>query len=191
MSRTCLTMTILNRARLTHTTEPEPEPAERIAAIARKVRRPATLVAAQEAFRDLQARHSALRDEQRALIAQMQAEGGEAASGTGTGGRVRRIRRLDADLSSLSDTLREALSYLFKVREPFAAAVVSALEPERRSSAKRALAAATALLSEFEVQDLLDRETRSVGGEPAQHPLPQYRAIVEPMIARLRRFTVE
>jgi hypothetical protein len=76
------------------------------------------------------------------------------------------------------------------VREPFAAAIAEALAPERRSSAARALAAATALIAEFEVQDLIDREISSAGGQPGPHPLPQYRGALGPTIARLRRLAI-
>jgi len=62
-------------------------PAERIAAIAGKVRRPTALVSAQEAFQDMQQRHATRRDELRGLIAELQANGGEA---NATGPQLRR-----------------------------------------------------------------------------------------------------
>jgi hypothetical protein len=110
---------ILNRARLLPTA---PGPAQRIAAVARKVRRSAALATAQQSFRDLQMRYSTLRDEQRRLIADLQAEGEEA---HGSGPLVRRIRDLDTELSSLSDQSREAMGALFAAREPFARAVAA------------------------------------------------------------------
>jgi hypothetical protein len=135
----------------------------------------------------MQQRHATLREELRGLIAALQANGGEA---NATGPQLRRIRELDVELSSLSESLREGLTTLFQVREPFAAAIAEALAPERRSSAARALAAATALIAEFEVQDLIDREISSAGGQPGPHPLPQFRGALGPTIARLRRLAI-
>jgi hypothetical protein len=112
-------------------------PAEkRIAAIAGRVRRPAAFATAQQAYRDLQTRHAALRDEERDLIAQMLAEGGETSHGSGP--LVRRIRELDAELSTCSDSIREALETLLEARQPFAAAIAAALQPERTAAARRA-----------------------------------------------------
>ena len=163
-------------------------PAERIAAIAGRVRRPTALVSAQAAFRDMQEHHATRRDELRGLIAELQANGGEA---NATGPQLRRIRELDVELSSLSEALREGLARLFETREPFAAAVAAALAPERKASAERALAAATTLIAEFEVQDLIDREISSAGGQPGPHPLPQFRGALAPTITRLRRLALE
>jgi hypothetical protein len=81
------------RARAVVDLTTELEPAERIRAIASKVRRPAAFATAQQAYRDLSERHTALRDEERRLIAQMLAEGGETANGSGP--LVRRIREVD------------------------------------------------------------------------------------------------
>jgi hypothetical protein len=82
-------------------------PAERIAAIAGRVRRPLALISAQETFQDMQQRHATLREELRGLIAALQANGGEA---NATGPQLRRIRELDVELSSLSESLREGLT---------------------------------------------------------------------------------
>jgi hypothetical protein len=175
---------ILNRARLLPTA---PGPAQRIAAVARKVRRSAALATAQQSFRDLQMRYSTLRDEQRRLIADLQAEGEEA---YGSGPLVRRIRDLDTELSSLSEQSREAMGALFAAREPFARAVADALSPERRSSASRALVAAEALCVEFNLLDV-GREISSAGGQPAAHPLLKWRSIIEPTLARPRKLVIE
>jgi hypothetical protein len=135
----------------------------------------------------MQERHAALRDELRGLIAELQANGGET---NATGPQLRRVRELDVQLSVLSEALREGLTTLFEVREPFAAEIAKALAPELRASAGRALAAVTALIAEFELQDLIDREIASAGGQPGPHPLPQFRGALGPTIARLRRLAI-
>jgi hypothetical protein len=140
------------------TTELAPE--ERIRAIANKVRRPPGFAAAQQAYRDLSERHTALRDEERRLIAQMLAEGGETANGSAT--LVRRIREVDLELSALSDSIRAALENVFQARQPFTKAVTEALQPERTAAARRALRASLALIDEFGVLDMIDREIASV-----------------------------
>jgi hypothetical protein len=166
----------------------EPTPAARIAAIANKVRRPAAFAAAQQAYRDLSERHTALRDEERRLIKEMLEGGGET---NASGKMVQRIREVDAELSSLSDSIRTALENVFQARQPFAKAITEALAPERATAARRALAAAMALIDELGMLDMIDREISSVGGQPGRHPLPAYRGWLEPMLARLRRIAVE
>jgi hypothetical protein len=83
-------------------------PAERIAALARTVRRPSAFAAAQSAFADLQRRYTELRNEQRDLIQRMLAEGGETANGSGP--LIARIKQVDTELSTCSDSIREALA---------------------------------------------------------------------------------
>jgi hypothetical protein len=175
------------RARAIADVTTELEPAERIAAIARTVRRPSGFAATQSAFADLQSRHGELRNEQRALIAEMLEGGGET---NASGPLVHRIRQVDAELSSLGDSIREALARLFEAREPFAAAIAAALAPERTASARRALRAAMELVAEFDVLDAIDREISSVGGS-SQHPMQGYRGSIEPMLARLRGLAIE
>jgi hypothetical protein len=150
-----MTQQIKIRARAAADGSTAPEPGERIAAIAFRVRRPAAYATAQEADRDLATRHVALRNEERDLIQQMLEGGGES---NASGALIRRIRELDGQLSMVSDSLKVALETLFEAREPFARAISEALAPERRASARRALAAAETLISEFELQDLIDRK---------------------------------
>jgi hypothetical protein len=164
-------------------------PAERIRAIANKVRRPAKFAEAQRAYHDLSERYTALREEERGLIQRMLAAGGETANGSAP--LIRRIRECDAELSTCSDSIREALAKLFEAREPFAASIAAALQPERAAAARRALAAAMALCSELDLLDSINHEISSIGGQPGQHPLPQFRASLEPMLGRLRRIAVE
>jgi hypothetical protein len=163
-------------------------PEERIRRLASAVRRPARFAEAQRAYTDLSERHTLLRDEQRALIARMFAEGGETANGSGP--LIARIKQVDTELTTVSESLKDALARLFEAREPFAAAIAAALAPERTTAARRALAAAMALADELAVLDIVDREISAVGGQPGQHPMIGYRGAFEQLLTRLRRLAV-
>ena len=161
-------------------------PAERIRAIAAKVRCPQAFAAAQAAYADLQKRHAGLRHEERALIQQMLERGGET---NASGALIQRIRALDSELTTCSDSIREALEKIFQTREPFAKAVDEALAPERAAAARRGLRAGMELIAEFDVLDAIDRETAAVGGSP-QHPMRGYRGSLQPLLDRLRRLAI-
>jgi hypothetical protein len=181
-------MTQIRGARAIADATTQPAPEERIRAIANTVRRPAAFAQAQRAYHDLSERHTALRAEQRDLIQRMLAEGGETANGSGP--LIRRIRAVDAELTTCAESLKDALARLFEAREPFAVAIAAALAPERTTAARRALAAAMALADELAVLDIIDREIASVGGQPGQHPMIGYRGAFEQLLARLRRLAV-
>ena len=91
-------------------------PADRIAALAARVRRPPEFAQAQRAFTDLQQRHGELRETLRNRIAELHAGGGEGANGSGP--LIRAIRECDAELTACSDSCREALARLLDAREP-------------------------------------------------------------------------
>jgi hypothetical protein len=97
---------------------------------------------------------------------------------------------VDAELTTCSDSIREALARLLEAREPFAAAIAAALQPERAAAARRALRAAMQLVSEFDLLDAIDREVAAVGGSAGQHPMRSYRASMEPLLTRLRQIAV-
>jgi hypothetical protein len=163
-------------------------PAERIAALARTVRRPSAFAAAQRVFADLQQRHGELRETLRNRIAELHAAGGEGANGSGP--LIRAIRECDAELTACSDSCREALGRLLETREPFGVAIAAALAPERTAAARRALQAAMQLVDELDLLDQIGREIGSAGGSSAPHPLPQFRGVLEPTLSRLRRLAI-
>ena len=165
----------------------QPSPAERVAAIARKVRVPPGFASAQRAYRDLQERHIALREQERTLVAQMQEGGGETNVSSAL---VKRIREVDLELISVGESLKEALSKLFQEREPLTTAVTTALRPERALAARHALTAAMSLLDQLAVLDAIDLEVAAVGGQTGQHPMLHYRAGFEQLLACLRRAAV-
>jgi hypothetical protein len=175
------------RARAVADATTELEPAARIRALANTVRRPGSFAQAQRAYADLSERYTALREEERGLIARMLAEGGETANGSGP--LIARIKQVDAELTTCSDSIREALQTLLEAREPFAKAVAEALAPERAAAGRRGLRAAMELVAEFDVLDAIDREISSVGGS-SQHPMQGYRGALEPILARLRRLAI-
>jgi hypothetical protein len=171
------------RARAVADATTELAPADRIAALARTVRIPPEFARAQRAYRDLQERHIALREQERTLVAEMLAGGGET---NASGSLMKRIREVDAELSLCSNALREASENISQTRKPFAKAVAEVLAGERTAAARRGLRAGMELVAEFDVLDAIDRETAAVGGSP-QHPVRNYRGMLEPMLARLRR----
>ena len=107
-------------ARAKSTTKDAPmaeDPAATIAAVLAKVRVPAAMKNAQDAFRDLQREHVQVHEELRKAINELREAGGETAANTGS--IVRRIHELDRRLTQLGQQSRVALETIIRERVPF------------------------------------------------------------------------
>jgi hypothetical protein len=173
---------MFNRARRQQTSS-EPEPAEpTIAAIAGAVRQPAALQLALQTWRSLQERHSAVSSELRGKIAELQKVG---SSGHAAPDLEKQIRALDLQARSHVDEVRGALADVVAARPAYIAAVASALAPARREAARRALAAAEALVFELDILGQIGAELRAIGGSPAQRAFPHHRSALASAVERL------
>jgi hypothetical protein len=159
-------------------------PAPSIQQIVATVRQPSPLKLALQTWQALQKSYGAASDELRQAITAMQAAGGETAATAAP--LVRRVTELDRRLRALREQIGTALQAVIDARPEYVAAVVSALRPARRAAAKTALKAIEELNNALQVLDEVDAEIAAIGGNAAR-PLPQHRAVLRPMIVRLRK----